>query len=34
MLRSQIAGFYDPHDKQMVLVEGAVDVSLWSSAAG
>jgi hypothetical protein len=34
LLRSQIAGFYDPHDKEMVLVEGAVDVSLWSSAAG
>jgi hypothetical protein len=34
LLRSQVAGFYDPHDKQMVLVEGAVDVSLWSSAAG
>lgn len=34
LLHSQIAGFYEPHEKQMVLVEGAVDVSLWSSAAG
>ncbi len=34
LLRSQIAGFYDPHEKEMVLVEGAVNVSLWSSAAG
>ena len=34
LLRSQIAGFYDPHEKQMVLVEGAADASLWSSAAG
>jgi hypothetical protein len=34
LLRSQIAGFYDPHEKEMVLVEGAVNESLWSSAAG
>ncbi len=34
LLRSQIAGFYDPHEKEMVLVEGAVDASVWSSAAG
>jgi hypothetical protein len=33
LLRSQIAGFYDPHEKQMVLVQGAIDASLWSSAA-
>lgn len=33
LLRSQIAGFYDPHEKQMVLVEGAIDASLWGSAA-
>ncbi len=25
LLKSQIAGFYDPHEKQMVLVEGADD---------
>jgi len=33
LLRSQIAGFYDPHEKQMVLVQGAIDATLWSSAA-
>lgn len=33
LLRSQIAGFYDPHEKQMVLVEGAIDTNLWNSAA-
>jgi hypothetical protein len=26
LLKSQIAGFYDPHEKQMVLVEGAAKV--------
>lgn len=34
LMRSQIAGFYDPHTKQMVLVEGAVDLGFWNSAAG
>jgi hypothetical protein len=34
LLRSQVAGFYDPHGKQMVLVEGAVDIGFWKSAAG
>jgi hypothetical protein len=34
LLRSQIAGFYDPHEKEMVLVQGVVNESLWSSAAG
>ncbi len=34
MMRSQIAAFYDPHDKQMVLVEGEADRSLWNRAAG
>jgi hypothetical protein len=28
LLKSQIAGFYDPHAKQMVLVEGAASVPL------
>jgi len=28
LLKSQIAGFYDPHEKQMVLVEGATKVPL------
>ena len=26
LLKSQIAGFYDPHEKEMVLVEGATPV--------
>jgi hypothetical protein len=34
LLRSQVAGFYDPHGKQMVLVEGSVDIGFWNSAAG
>lgn len=33
LMRSQIAAFYDPHDKQMVLVEGQADRSLWNRAA-
>jgi hypothetical protein len=33
LLRSQVAGFYDPHGKQMVLVEGAIDIGFWNSAA-
>jgi hypothetical protein len=28
LLKSQIAGFYDPHEKEMVLVEGATPVPL------
>jgi hypothetical protein len=34
LLRSQVAGFYDPRAKQMVLVEGAIDIGFWNSAAG
>ena len=34
LLRSQVAGFYDPHAKQMVLVEGGIDIGFWNSAAG
>lgn len=34
LMRNQIAGFYDPHDKEMVLVDGAVAKSLWNRAAG
>jgi hypothetical protein len=34
LLHSQVAGFYDPHGKQMVLVEGAIDSGFWNSAAG
>jgi len=33
LMRSQVAGFYDPHAKQMVLVEGAIDIGFWNSAA-
>ena len=33
LLKSQVAGFYDPHSKQMVLVNGAVDVGFWDSFA-
>lgn len=29
LLKSQIAGFYDPHEKQMVLVEGAYRLGFW-----
>jgi hypothetical protein len=34
LLRSQVAGFYEPHTKQMVLVEGGIDIGFWNSAAG
>lgn len=33
LLKSQVAGFYDPHGKEMVLVEGSVNLGLWNSAA-
>ena len=33
LMRSQVAGFYDPHDKRMVLVEGAINIGFWNSAA-
>jgi hypothetical protein len=33
LMHSQIAAFYDPHAKQMVLVEGAINFSLWNSAS-
>jgi hypothetical protein len=32
LLKSQVAGFYDPHNKEMVLVEGGADVGIWNSA--
>ncbi len=34
LMHSQVAGFYDPHAKQMVLVEGAIDIGFWNGAAG
>jgi hypothetical protein len=33
LMHSQIAGFYDPHNKEMVLVRGAINVSFWNSAS-
>ena len=33
LLKSQVAGFYDLHGKEMVLVEGGADVGVWNSAA-
>lgn len=32
LLKSQVAGFYDPHGKEMVLVEGGADLGFWTSA--
>src|SRR6185437_5135635 len=34
LMHSQVAGFYDPHSRQIVLVEGAIDIGVWNSAAG
>jgi hypothetical protein len=33
LMKSQVAGFYDPHGKEMVLVEGGADLDIWNSAA-
>jgi hypothetical protein len=33
LLKSQVAGFYDPHGKEMVLVEGGGYLGIWNSAA-
>jgi hypothetical protein len=33
LLKSQVAGFYDPHGKEMVLVEGGADPGIWNSVA-
>ena len=32
LLKSQVAGFYDPHGKEMVLVEDGADLGIWNSA--
>ena len=32
LLKSQVAGFYDPHGKVMVLVEGGDNIGIWNSA--
>ncbi len=33
LLRSQVAGFYDPHSKDMVLVKGGAELGFWNSTA-
>jgi len=33
LMKSQIAGFYDPHRKQMILVQGAADFGFWNKTA-
>ncbi len=33
LLKSQIAAFYDPHTRQMIMVEGALKVGFFKSAA-
>jgi len=33
LLKSQVAGFYDLHGKEMVLVKGGADIGIWNSAA-
>ncbi|MGH8011570.1 MAG: hypothetical protein ACREQ4_03585 [Candidatus Binataceae bacterium] len=32
LLRNQIAGFYDAHDKRMVLVQSSTDLGFWNGA--
>ena len=31
LLKSQVAGFYDPHGKEMVLVKGGADIGFWNA---
>jgi len=33
LLKSQVAGFYDPHGKRMIMVEGAANLGIWTNAA-
>ena len=33
LLRNQVAGFYDPHSKEMVLVAGGTNLGLFTDAA-
>ncbi len=33
LLKSLVAGFYDPRDKQMIMVEGAANLGIWTDAA-
>jgi len=32
LMKNQVAGFYDPHGKQMVLVEGGGNLGFWNGA--
>ena len=32
LLKSQVAGFYDPHGKRMMMVEGAANLGIWTDA--
>lgn len=32
LLKNQVAGFYDPHGKAMVLVEGGANLGFWNAA--
>src|SRR6202051_4905297 len=32
LMKNQVAGFYDPHGKQMVLVEGGDNLGVWNGA--
>ncbi len=32
LMKNQVAGFYDPHGKEMVLVEGGANVGFWNDA--
>jgi hypothetical protein len=33
LLKDQVAGFYDPDTKRMILVSGAIDSGMWDNAA-
>ena len=33
LLKDQVAGFYDPDTKRMILVSGAIDTGVWDDAA-
>ena len=32
LLKSEVAGFYDPHGKRMIMVEGAANFGIWTDA--
>lgn len=33
LLKSQVAGFYDPRSKRMIMVEGAANLGIWTDTA-